>query len=62
MAIVTPANMKPGEYDAVKSNSVPAKGGPTNEAIPWKSSNSPKALVNFSKPNKSTRITDVRPT
>lgn len=37
-------------------------GGPVNEAIPWKSKSMPKAFVNFSSPNKSTKITDVNPT
>lgn len=42
--------------------SVPAMGGPTSDAIPWNRSNKPKALVSLSKPSKSTRITDVKPT
>lgn len=41
---------------------VPAIGGPTREAIPWKRSSKPKALVSLSRPSKSTRITDVKPT
>lgn len=35
-------------------------GGPMNDAIPWKSKRIPKALVNFSIPNKSTKITEVK--
>lgn len=62
MAIITPANMNPGAYESVVSYSDPTIGGPTNDAIPWKSNNSPNAFVNFSSPNKSTRITDVNPT
>lgn len=41
---------------------LPAKGGPRRDAKPWKSNNSPKAFVRQFKPNKSTRITEVRPT
>lgn len=62
MATVTPANINPGEYDVVKSYKSPANGGPIRDAIPWNSSNSPKALVNLSRPSKSTKITDVKPT
>lgn len=41
---------------------LPAIGGPRRDAKPWKSNNSPKAFVRQFKPNKSTRITEVRPT
>lgn len=41
---------------------LPAKGGPISDAIPWNSNRRPKAFVSFSRPNKSTRTTDVRPT
>lgn len=37
-------------------------GGPTSEAIPWNSNRTPKAFVNLSRPNRSTKITDVKPT
>lgn len=37
-------------------------GGPKNEAMPWNNNNSPKAFVNLLRPNRSTRMTDVRPT
>lgn len=41
---------------------LPATGGPIRDAKPWKSNKSPKAFVRQFKPNKSTRITEVRPT
>jgi len=37
-------------------------GGPTSEAMPWNINKIPKAFVNLSRPSRSTRITDVRPT
>jgi len=37
-------------------------GGPITDAMPWKSNKRPKALVSLSKPSKSTRTTEVRPT
>jgi hypothetical protein len=37
-------------------------GGPTSEAMPWNINRIPKAFVNLSRPRRSTRITDVRPT
>lgn len=57
-----PAQKNPGLYDNVKSYKAPAIGGPISEATPWNNSNKPNALVNFSRPSKSTRITDVNPT
>lgn len=39
---------------------IPMIGGPMNDAIPWKSKRIPKAFVNFSIPNKSTKITEVK--
>ena len=41
---------------------VPIIGGPMTDAIPWNSSNNPKALVSLSRPKRSTKTTDVRPT
>ena len=41
---------------------IPANGGPTNEAAPRNKHNRPNALVNFSKPSISTRITEVKHT
>lgn len=41
---------------------LPPSGGPIREAIPWKRSKTPNALVNLSRPKRSTKITDVRPT
>lgn len=40
----------------------PAMGGPKSEAKPWNNKSWPNALVSWFKPNKSTKITDVRPT
>lgn len=37
-------------------------GGPKNEAMPWNNNTSPKAFVNLLRPNRSTRMTEVRPT
>lgn len=37
-------------------------GGPMSEAMPWNNNRIPKAFVNLSSPNRSTRITEVRPT
>lgn len=45
-----------------RASILPAKGGPTNEAMPWKSKSRPKAFVSFSSPRRSTRMTEVRPT
>lgn len=45
-----------------EQNCLPASGGPIRDAIPWKSNSNPNALVSFSSPSKSTRMTDVRPT
>lgn len=46
----------------IKYNGLPAMGGPTSEATPWNINSIPKAFVNLSRPSKSTRITDVKPT
>lgn len=43
-------------------SNLPANGGPTNDAMPWKSKSKPKAFVSFSSPRRSTSITEVRPT
>lgn len=43
------------------SSNEPPIGGPINDAIPWKRRRRPKAFVKFSNPNKSTKITEVRP-
>lgn len=40
---------------------IPPSGGPTKEAIPWNIRSRPKAFVKFSKPNKSTKMTEVNP-
>ena len=37
-------------------------GGPSTDAIPWKSSRIPKAFVSLSRPRRSTSTTEVRPT
>lgn len=41
---------------------IPAMGGPNSDAKPWNNKSRPNAFVRFCKPNKSTNITDVRPT
>jgi hypothetical protein len=43
------------------STKLPPIGGPMKLAIPWNKRSNPKAFVKLSKPNKSTRITDVKP-
>lgn len=62
MAIIEPANIKPGVYDIQTSYNKPTIGGPTNDAMPWNSNKMPNAFVRLSKPSKSTKMTDVRPT
>uniref|UniRef100_A0A1B0ALY6 Uncharacterized protein n=1 Tax=Glossina palpalis gambiensis TaxID=67801 RepID=A0A1B0ALY6_9MUSC len=47
---------------ALKLAKLPPIGGPIKEATPWKSNNKPKAFVSLSRPNKSTNITEVKPT
>lgn len=37
-------------------------GGPMSEAMPWNNNKIPKAFVSLSSPNRSTKITEVRPT
>lgn len=54
--------MKPAEYDDVASYKLPTIGGPMNDAMPWNSKSNPNALVSFSRPSKSTKITEVKPT
>lgn len=41
---------------------LPPMGAPIKLAIPWKRSSKPKAFVSFSRPSRSTSITEVRPT
>lgn len=37
-------------------------GGPKNEAMPWNNRSKPKAFVSLPRPNRSTKMTEVRPT
>ena len=55
-----PATKNGIEYVCVASYKAPAIGEPTIEAAPLNKIKRPKAFVNLSKPNKSTRIIDVR--
>lgn len=57
----TRENISFAGQDQIESHNSPPMGGPMKDAIPWKSRRSPKAFVKFSKPNKSTRMTDVSP-
>lgn len=41
---------------------LPPIGGPAKDATPWNSRSRPKALVSLSRPSKSTKITEVKPT